>query len=312
MRLFIPATLCLALGGCLSIGGKPQQSSTRFFVLGKAEDGVAMRQENFVPECVIAIAAVSIPGHLDRPQIVMQEGGRMSVLNSFRWGEPLSGAIGGVLRRAIEKQLPQDLVVCAPWDCTVKPYFVLGPAVDDLIIAERSVRIRARCEFWDCGCRQLLGVKRYDSAAPLRGKGVDEAVFAVERLLGEFGDSIGEDLRRMQAGELGILSEKPSNCYGASSASDAGGVDSEPAAAVGDGDRRRPMAAHREIAIEAKADSYVTVDDLRSGKRIFSSRMRAGQVRNVQRDGPVCVSSSNGEAVLVCGKSVEKFNCGEF
>ena len=308
MRLLTSATACLLLCGCLSIGGKPQLSNTRFFVLGKAADGAAARQENFVPECVVAIGRVAVPGHLDRPQIVMQEGGRITVLNSFRWGEPLADGVGNVLRRSIEKQLPQDLIICAPWDCAIKPYFVLYPAMDDLIVTDKSIRLRAHCEFWDCGCKNLLGVKRYDSVAQRRGNGMDEVVWAIERLLGEFGDSIGEDLRRMQAGELGILAERQ-RYDGLEFEIGTGEMEQPQREQV---EQRKPMAAPRELVIEAAADSYVTVDDLRSGQRIFSSRMRAGQVRNIRRDGPVCVSSSNCSAVVVCGKSVDKFNCGEF
>ncbi|MDR2667552.1 MAG: ABC-type transport auxiliary lipoprotein family protein [Puniceicoccales bacterium] len=307
---FFSAAASMALCGCLSIGGKPQQSNVRFFVLGKASDGTATRQENFIPECVVAIARVAIPGHLDRQQIVMQQdGGRISVLDSSRWGEPLADGVGGVLRRAIEKQLPQDLVICAPWDCTVRPYFTLYPAIDDLILTDKSVRVRAHCEFWDCECKKLLGVKRYDAAVPRRGSGIDEAVWSIGRLLEEFGDSIGEDLRRMQSGELDVLTEKQQDSYQKTTHAEPDGIAA--AAPLEQTIDRRPMALPREIVIEAKNDSYVTVDDLISGRRIFSSRMRTGQVRRVQRDGPVCVSASNADSIVVCGKSVEKFNCGE-
>jgi hypothetical protein len=135
---------------------------------------------------------------------------------------------------------------------------------------------------------------------------MEEAIFAIGRLLEEFGDSIGEDLRRMQCGELDLLADRTvPDCVQPQQPReqlcDVGGSNGS----------RRPAVAHREIVLEARADGYVTVDELISGRRVFSQRMRSGQIRTVQRDGPVCVSASNGDALSVCGKTVEKFNCGE-
>jgi uncharacterized lipoprotein YmbA len=285
----------------------------RYFVLGKAADEGGNRQENFIPECAIAIGRTAVPGHLDRPQLVTQNaGGRIVIHGSYRWGEPLADGIGKVLCHCIERQLPQDLVAVAPWDSGVKPYFRVHPTVDDLAIGDRAVRLRAHCEFWDGKGKTLFGVKRYDSIAARRGVNMEGAVVAVEKLLEEFGNAIGEDLRHMQAGELDLLAtgidggacatEKKSAAAPVEKISTA-----EPASTAAP----RPRLFYPEIVLEADSLVYVTVDSLQTGERIFSQKIRPKQLRKISHDRPVRVSASDPAGLRINGKSVAEFNAAE-
>lgn len=300
----------LLLSGCLGLSGGRDRGSIRYFVLSGREERSPAREESFVPECVICLKRVSLPAYLDRPQLVLQgTGGKVIVSGSLRWGEPLADGIGKMLRNCLERRLPQDLVLVAPWSSATEPYFLLCPTVDDLAIGSQSARIRAHCEFWDRKGNNLLGIKRYDSTAARRGDSAEDAVGAVERLLEEFGDALGEDLRRLRAGELDLFSagrDRPAR------------TSEEAAAIVRKIQLERPLAAaavmpksrpiRHDIVLEVSSANYITIDNLETGGRIFSRKMKAGQTRSVPYEKPVRVSASQPDGLLVNGKSVTEFN----
>jgi uncharacterized lipoprotein YmbA len=300
------------LGGCFSANSNGPQ--IRYFVLNGRDERPAARADGFAPEHVICLRAVAIPSYLERPQLVFQRaGGKVAIQSSLRWGEPLAEGIGKVLRRCLERHLPQDLVVLAPWSSPLEPYFLLCPAVDDLAIGDRLVRLRAHCEFWDRNGNNLLGIKRYEGTTARHGNGAEGAVDAVERLAEEFGDALGEDLRRLRAGELDLFLAERGGSMG--SGEDAAAIvqklQSDRPALLSAPLAARKRQIRQTIVLEASSANYVTIDSLETGERVFSKKMKAGRVQNVPYEKAVRVSASRPAGLLVNGKSVSEFNALE-
>jgi hypothetical protein len=233
----------------------------------------------------------------------------VAISGSLRWGEPLADGIGKVLRNCLERRLPQDLVLIAPWNSSMEPYFLLCPTVDDLAIGNRSVRLCARCEFWDRRGSNLLGIKRYDNTTARNGNGAEDAVNAVRRLLEEFGDALGEDLRRLQAGELDLFAAGRNGP--ARTSEEAAAVVQKirlERPSVGIVAPPKPCSIRKDMVLEVSATNYVTIDDLETGGRVFSRKMKAGQIQSVPYEKSVRISASKPGELLINGKSIAEFN----
>jgi hypothetical protein len=207
----------------------------------------------------------------------------------------------------LELRLPGDLVVAAPWSPDLRPHFSLKVSVDDCTIGPKSVRLRARCEFWDRRGRTLLGVKRFDDLLPAWNESPEKNVERLAQLLRRFGDALGEDMERIRNGQLDLLQSPPP---GEISPEEAAVPASAPLALLVDesppppelpaGPAPRPLPA--DLALEALAPVYVTIDDAATGGRIFSRRLRPHRRLLLPCDGPVRISASNPPALLVDGK----------
>jgi uncharacterized protein len=151
-RLLLVAALAAA-AGC---GSSPP---SRFFALSPVPDRVAPSGEASGPPeggvgapsapRAIRLRRPSIPGYLDRPEIVRSvAGNRLGVGANERWGGPLDEMIGRVLAQDIERRLPgstvftEDGAITADPDATVEvnvQRFEIGDGGDLSLAAEVAV-----------------------------------------------------------------------------------------------------------------------------------------------------------------------------
>jgi uncharacterized protein len=136
----------LALIGC---GSSP---AAHFFALSPSPEHAPVAGEASTAPAAphaIRLRRPSIPGYLDRPEIVRSVVGyRLGLGNSERWGGPLDEMIGRVLAQDIERRLPgtsvftEDGAITADPDATVEvsvQRFEVGEGGDVSLAVEVAV-----------------------------------------------------------------------------------------------------------------------------------------------------------------------------
>jgi len=102
-----------ALAGCVPLKRTPEP---RFFALRPVAESPANPASNAAGSGIVGVLPVSLPGFLERPQLVAWSGpGEVRVNEFLRWAEPLDASVQRVLSDDLETLLPAQRVVRAPW-----------------------------------------------------------------------------------------------------------------------------------------------------------------------------------------------------
>jgi uncharacterized lipoprotein YmbA len=116
--------LGLSLAGLTLVGAIGCSSPpTRFYLLmppppGETAAGARADSERGI---ALGVGPISLPGYLDRPQIVSRAQGAELLLEEFhQWSEPLAESFSRVLAESIAAQVPTDLVALFPWKRAVE------------------------------------------------------------------------------------------------------------------------------------------------------------------------------------------------
>ncbi len=104
VRWGLSGLVALCLAGCFTLGTPTPPS--RFFLLTAPQPGPQAAPGPV--ERVLRLPTVSIPGYLDRPQLVTRRGsGELHIAPYARWGEPLADGLTRVLAENLRQHLPQ-------------------------------------------------------------------------------------------------------------------------------------------------------------------------------------------------------------
>jgi len=120
MRTRLCATLGLAASllaavGCVSLKRTPE---ARFFVL---QSLVTLPPGSAEPVGIVGVEPAVLPGHLERPQLVVWTGANEMKTDEFlRWAEPLKDGITRTLAEDLAGLLPDHQVVRRPWEGSVR------------------------------------------------------------------------------------------------------------------------------------------------------------------------------------------------
>lgn len=107
--------LFLASVGCVSLKRTPE---ARFFVL---QSLVQPPPGSLEPVGIVGVEPVVLPGHLDRPQLVVWTGPNEMKTDEFlRWAEPLRDGITRTLAEDLAGLLPDHQIVRRPWEGSVR------------------------------------------------------------------------------------------------------------------------------------------------------------------------------------------------
>ncbi|HSH76419.1 MAG TPA: PqiC family protein, partial [Longimicrobiales bacterium] len=104
----VAPTALLALAACLG----PRSDPSAFFLLSSPPAEAAG-----APLAVsIGVGPLTLPGYLDRPQIVVRlSEDEIRLAESDRWGEPLAGNLVRTVEENLAKLLPGSSYVDYPW-----------------------------------------------------------------------------------------------------------------------------------------------------------------------------------------------------
>lgn len=118
----IPGLVGLALGlaACVSLKRTPE---ARFFVLRSLPEAqAAPASPSPDPAGFVGVLPVRLPGHLDRPQLVMWTTRNELRIDEFlRWAEPLDAGATRTLAEDLAILLPESRVVRSPWPASATP-----------------------------------------------------------------------------------------------------------------------------------------------------------------------------------------------
>jgi uncharacterized lipoprotein YmbA len=123
------AAAVLAAGGVLALSGCESALPERFYTLSaqgsQPRDGTQFASQSPPGQDLsVAVAAVTIPGTLDRPQMVQFVGdGRIDLTEQERWGEPLAHGIARTLAEDLRDRLGVPMVAAYPQDASAHARF---------------------------------------------------------------------------------------------------------------------------------------------------------------------------------------------
>ncbi|ORJ60622.1 PqiC family protein [Geothermobacter hydrogeniphilus] len=101
--------LLLGLAGCVNVG--QGTSPSRHYLIPSLADQVPQVPEPDAGAASLTIGPVTLPGYLDRPQLVRRNGDRIEPAPFDRWGGPLGEQLGRVVAENLERLTPRFLLV---------------------------------------------------------------------------------------------------------------------------------------------------------------------------------------------------------
>ena len=111
LALLVPAVAGLALSACVL---KRSKNAEVFVLEPTAARGAPAPADD--AKAVVGVLRVTVPGWIDRPQMVTREAGSQVVIDEFsRWGEPIARGIQRVVAENLAALLPDRRVVKAPF-----------------------------------------------------------------------------------------------------------------------------------------------------------------------------------------------------
>jgi uncharacterized lipoprotein YmbA len=170
----------------------PQQDPSAYFLLSPTA-GAATGAS--VP-VVLGLGPVTIPGYLDRPQVVVRlSENEISLAEADRWAEPLEGHITQTLQENLSRQLPGSSYVDYPWYESDSPDYAVTLEVRQfesdsvgMVVLDATWRLLQDGEVIDSRDTRL----DTSAAGPTRGA----AVAAQSRALGELSGEIAAAVRQ--------------------------------------------------------------------------------------------------------------------
>lgn len=111
------------LAGLTAMLGATGCGTTRpatFYTLTPVPDGLAPAADG--PGVSVAVGPVTLPKHLDRPAIAVNEPGpEIYYADYHRWAEPLNEGMVNVLVQNLARELDSNRVAAGPWPAPLNP-----------------------------------------------------------------------------------------------------------------------------------------------------------------------------------------------
>ena len=195
-KLLVAMSSLAVLAGCAS-----NSPPSEFYILNSlysTGDGL-----NFSPDpdgVVLGIGPVTLPDHLDRPQIVTRSGlNRLDIDEFHRWGGELEADVIRVMAQNLSFLLDTDRVRIYPWSSrTEVAYQVQFDLVrmDGTVGREALVRARWRILEGEDGPELASHFSTYRE--PVSGPGYGELVAAESRALQRISGEIADRIKRLR------------------------------------------------------------------------------------------------------------------
>jgi uncharacterized lipoprotein YmbA len=187
-RLFVVGALGLAGAGCLGRSPAP-----RLYTLAPVAPAAPATAATGP---VIGLGPVTLPGYLDRPQIVTRRSADELAAGEFdRWAEPLDEAVPRILGEDLAALLGTERLATYPW---TRARGVTHQVTVDVLRFDGPlggpVTLEARWRVLDPAGRELL-VRRSTVREPTGGGDHAALVAAMSRALGALGRELADAVR---------------------------------------------------------------------------------------------------------------------
>jgi uncharacterized lipoprotein YmbA len=160
----------------------------------------------------LAVTAVTIPGTLDRPQMVrFAGGGRVELLEEARWSEPLAHGIARALAEDLEQRLGGSPVAAYPQDASARARYRISVDFSHLDVGtDGSVVLDAIWTIRDSYVAPLQS----SGAPPVPLRSTDRQVTGQAHVIeNASGSASAEASVSAQAAALGVLADQLANAF---------------------------------------------------------------------------------------------------
>jgi uncharacterized protein len=202
----------LALTASIGLSSCAVSDPTQFYALSRAaappastaSASIAMSSVDGTGIVGVGVGPVTVPGYLDRNQIVVRTGTDQVQISTFhRWAEPLEDGVARVLAEEIAVRVPTERVVLFPWRGVAARTIQYQVVVAVLRFDGRqdgNVTLDAR---WRILARdgQELALRRSTVVQDVESAGYEPLVAALGRALGILGQEIATEIRALPRGE---------------------------------------------------------------------------------------------------------------
>ncbi len=192
------------LVGCVSLRRTEQ---ARFFVL-RAEAAPPSGEAAEPRSGLVGLLPVRLPGHLNRPQLVTENGPNELIIDEFaRWAEPLEPALTRVLAENLATLLPDRQVMRSPFPAGASLRCRVEVEIESFAPQKNGeVRLDGRFMLLPPGDSRALVLRPFRlrlSPVPLGVSGVDAeaGTAAMSRLLLELAGQIANSVRQLESPE---------------------------------------------------------------------------------------------------------------
>jgi len=194
-RPLIPM-LALAVAAATLAGCGTTQPARFYMLNAQCESPVAVQSTS---QYVIGLLPVTVPGYLDRPQIVTRTHANELKLHEFsRWGEDMGDNIVAVLRDNLKTLLPKVEVQAYPFESKIRlthqvvvqvTRFDLDPS-GDVVLSAKWGHVQADADITTAQVKTVT----YRMAVPQTG--VRATVTTMSTLLAELSSDIAQSLAK--------------------------------------------------------------------------------------------------------------------
>lgn len=177
------SALVLVFSGCRSI-----TPAVSYYTLHAITDESAISEAGSKsPAKIIGIRSVSLPGVINRTQMVRQTGSYEIKMESFhRWADYPDRMISQLIGKNLQTLVPETRVVNAPWEVGLKADIVLS--FQFLELMGSTDKKMALSVVWTLSngedASQILS-RRTNLAQPINGNGLDDLAEAHSRILAD-------------------------------------------------------------------------------------------------------------------------------
>ena len=190
----------LLLAGCGSFSARPDPS--RFFTLSavaQAED-TSMKRADDSPGISLGIGPVTLPGYLDRQEIVIRVAqNQINLAENDRWAEPLEENFSRVLSQNVAAILRADRVNAYPWPIDKKPLYQVEVEVLRFEAnTAQEAQLSARWAVRHTGNKDSARYRETRFSRPAKARSTDAAVAALSEVLGDFSREIAAAIENME------------------------------------------------------------------------------------------------------------------
>lgn len=179
----IPSNLGLLLITLMIIAGCSRSPRVMLYTLTPlAEEATPTTQNKSAP--LISIAPITLPGLLDRPQIVIhQSSSQVQLLESHRWAEPLKTALPRTLAENMTHLLGNKLVTAWPQHAAARADYRLLLDLQRMEQVGNSLQLDVTWQLLESSSGKLLVIQQSRIREALQTDGIQGLVEAHDRAL---------------------------------------------------------------------------------------------------------------------------------
>ncbi|SJZ32702.1 hypothetical protein SAMN02745119_00003 [Trichlorobacter thiogenes] len=197
VKPLLTAMMC-GLSGLFLLGGCGRSPQTTFYTLTPLV-AEATTPRGASPS--IAIASVTLPELVDRPQLVVPDAGtRVAILETQRWAEPLKSALPRLLAENISRLMNSDRVSAYPQHAANSAEYRLFVDIQRFEQAGNAVVVDALWEIRSAkGAKPVTG--RSKLVEPVAAADYEAVVAGYSRAVATLSKEVVQSLRSLQTKE---------------------------------------------------------------------------------------------------------------